>query len=84
MSLMFLNVIRVVRIQQLEMMALLGAMSLPYCYAASPGNKALYLSDKMRNAPGKRLMDTASFVIAVLTPNSFGEHSTATIHINKD
>ncbi|MCE2957831.1 MAG: DUF2236 domain-containing protein [Flammeovirgaceae bacterium] len=71
------------KLYALEMMALLGAMSLPYCYAASPGNKALYLSDKMRNAPGKRLMDTASFVIAVLTPNSFGEHSTATIHINK-
>lgn len=67
----------------LEIMALLGAMSLPYCYAASPGNKALYYSDKMRNAPGKRLMDTASFVIAVLTPNSFGENTTATIHINK-
>src|SRR5688572_25913951 len=31
----------------LEMMTLLGAMALPYCYAASPGNKALYLSDKM-------------------------------------
>lgn len=71
------------KLYALEMMALLGAMSLPYCYAASPGNKALYLSDKMRNAPGKRLMDTASFVIAVLTPNSFGEHSTAAIHINK-
>ncbi|MBY0432647.1 MAG: DUF2236 domain-containing protein [Cyclobacteriaceae bacterium] len=67
----------------LEMMALLGAMSLPYCYAASPGNKALYLSDKMRNAPGKRLMDTASFVIAVLSPNSFRHHSTAAVHINK-
>lgn len=54
----------------LEMMSLLGAMSLPYCYAASPGNKALYLSDKMRNSPGKRLMDTASFVIEVLTPGA--------------
>jgi hypothetical protein len=67
----------------LEMMALLGAMSLPYCYAASPGNKALYLSDKMRNAPGKRLMDTASFVIDVLTPGSLVEESTGHIHINK-
>ncbi|NOS92396.1 MAG: DUF2236 domain-containing protein [Cyclobacteriaceae bacterium] len=67
----------------LEMMTLLGAMSLPYCYAASPGNKALYLSDKMRNAPGKRLMDTASFVIAVLTPGSFSENGTGHIQINK-
>jgi ER-bound oxygenase mpaB/B'/Rubber oxygenase, catalytic domain len=67
----------------LEMMTLLGAMSLPYCYAASPGNKALYLSDKMRNAPGKRLMDTASFVISVLTPRSFSENGTGHIHVNK-
>lgn len=67
----------------LEMMTLLGAMSLPYCYAASPGNKALYLSDKMRNAPGKRLIDTASFVIAVLTPGSFSENGTGHVHINK-
>jgi ER-bound oxygenase mpaB/B'/Rubber oxygenase, catalytic domain len=66
----------------LEMMALLGAMSLPYCYAASPGNKALYLSDKMRKAPGKRLIDTASFVIAVLTPGSLDDDR-GHIHINK-
>jgi ER-bound oxygenase mpaB/B'/Rubber oxygenase, catalytic domain len=67
----------------LEMMALLGAMSLPYCYAASPGNKALYLSDKMRNSPGKRLMDTASFVISVLTPGTLEEGEFGHIHINK-
>lgn len=67
----------------LEMMALLGAMSLPYCYAASPGNKALYLSDKMRKAPGKRLMDTASFVIAILTPGTLKVGGTGHIHINK-
>ena len=67
----------------LEMMALLGAMSLPYCYAASPGNKALYLSDKMRNSPGKRLMDTASFVIAVLTPGTLEDGESGHIHINK-
>ncbi len=67
----------------LEMMSLLGAMSLPYCYAASPGNKALYLSDKMRNAPGKRLMDTATFVIAVLTPGTLEDGAIGHIHINK-
>jgi hypothetical protein len=66
-----------------EMMALLGAMSLPYCYAASPGNKALYLSDKMRHSPGKRLMDTASFVIEVLTPGNLDDGNTGHIPINK-
>lgn len=46
-------------------MGVLGLFSLPFCYAAAPGNKALYLSDKMRKAPGKRLLDTAAFVQAV-------------------
>lgn len=71
------------KLYALEMMALLGAMSLPYCYAASPGNNALYLSDKMRNAPGKRLMDTASFVIEVLTPGSLDDDHGGHIYINK-
>lgn len=66
-----------------EMMVLLGAMALPYCYAGSPGNKALYLSDKMRSSPGKRLMDTASFVIGVLTPGTLEVGATGIIHINK-
>jgi hypothetical protein len=74
---------RIFKQYALEMMALLGAMSLPYCYAASPGNKALYLSDKMRNSPGKRLMDTASFVISVLTPGMLEDGETGHIHINK-
>jgi hypothetical protein len=83
------NALQLLRGQQLfkqyalEMMALLGAMSLPYCYAASPGNKALYLSDKMRNSPGKRLMDTASFVISVLTPGTLEDGRFGHIHINK-
>lgn len=71
------------KLYALEMMTLLGAMSLPYCYAASPGNKALYLSDKMRNSPGKRLMDTASFVIAVLTPGTLETGEEGHLYINK-
>ena len=66
-----------------EMMTLLGAMSLPYCYAASPGNKALYLSEKMRQSTGKRLVETAAFVINVLTPKSLEEDNVGHIHINK-
>jgi ACT domain-containing protein len=66
-----------------EMMALLGAMALPYCYAASPGNKALYFSDKMRQSPGKRLLDTASFLINVSTPHSLEGDKPGHIHINK-
>ena len=63
-------------------MTLLGAFALPYCYAGSPGNKALFLSEKMRNSPGKRLADTAEVTIAVSTPGSF-ENGEAYFHINK-
>jgi hypothetical protein len=37
----------------------------------------------MRNSPGKRLLDTASFVISVLTPGTLGHEETGHIHINK-
>ncbi|MCU0420925.1 MAG: DUF2236 domain-containing protein [Cyclobacteriaceae bacterium] len=67
----------------LDVMMLLGAMSLPYCYAASPGNKALYLAGKMRQQIAKRLTDTASFVMAVLTPGSFEAKGEALYHIQK-
>lgn len=50
----------------LPIMTLLGLMSLPYCYAATPGNKALYLTEKMRKSPGKRLAETGEFTISVL------------------
>jgi hypothetical protein len=50
----------------IPIMTLLGLMSLPYCYAASPGNKALYLTEKMRKSPGKRLAETGEFTISVL------------------
>ena len=66
-----------------EIMILLGVMALPYCYAGSPGNKALYMSDKMRNNPGKRLMDTAEFLIGVSTPGSFEGEGEGFIHIRK-
>ncbi|MDN4163953.1 oxygenase MpaB family protein [Cytophagales bacterium LB-30] len=66
----------------LEIMFLLGIVSLPFCYAATPGNKALYLSDKMRKQAAKRLMDTASFVMAVLSPGSW-ENGSALLAINK-
>jgi ER-bound oxygenase mpaB/B'/Rubber oxygenase, catalytic domain len=80
---------RVVRGQQVfqlyatEIMTLLGAMALPYCYAGSPGNKALYLSDKMRQSPGKRLLDTAQFIISVSTPGTLAQDGYGHIHINK-
>ena len=67
----------------MPIMTLLGGLSLPYCYAASPGNKALYLSDKMRKSPGKRLVDTADFIITVSTALNISENSEAQISTNK-
>jgi len=58
----------------LPIMTLLGGLALPYCYAGSPGNKALYFSEKMRQSPGKRLADTADFILSVCTPRSFEEN----------
>jgi hypothetical protein len=55
----------------LEIMMLLGAVSLPTCYAATPGNKVLYLSQKIRQKPGKRLLETASFVITISQRGAF-------------
>lgn len=65
-----------------EIMTLLGVMALPYCYASSPGNKALYLSEKMRNSQGKRLLDTAHFTICVSSLQSHA-NGIGTVSINK-
>lgn len=67
----------------MPIMNLLGGLSLPYCYAASPGNKALYLSEKMRQSPGKRLADTADFILAISIPGSLEKNDEGLFHINK-
>jgi hypothetical protein len=58
----------------MEIMMLLGAMSLPYCYAAVPGNKPLYLTEKIRKRTGKRLFDTAEYVISIMEPGCLDEN----------
>jgi hypothetical protein len=67
----------------LEIMTLLGALSLPYCYAASPGNKALYFTGKMRKSPGKRLLETAQFIINVLTEEGFSPKGKAMFEVQR-
>jgi hypothetical protein len=67
----------------LDIMTLLGAMSLPYCYAASPGNKAIYLTEKMRKTPGKRLHDTAHFIIEVMKERAFSSECTGSFEVQK-
>jgi hypothetical protein len=67
----------------LDVMTLLGAMSLPYCYAATPGNKAIYLTEKMRKSPGKRLLDTAHFIIEVMKENCFETNGDGHFEVQK-
>jgi hypothetical protein len=67
----------------LEIMTLLGALSLPYCYAASPGNKALYFTGKMKKNPGKRLLETAQFIIHVLAEDSFGPNGNGIFEVQR-
>ncbi|MFM8914051.1 MAG: hypothetical protein ACKOE6_14230, partial [Flammeovirgaceae bacterium] len=65
-----------------SIMSLLGVMALPYCYAAYPGNKALYLTEKMRKSPGKRLAETGEFTLGVLREGNL-QSEIGHIHINK-
>lgn len=55
-----------------EILLVLGFKSLPYCYAAADGARALYFSDKIRQQPQKRLLDTAGFVMNIFHPDAFG------------
>lgn len=78
-----LNGQRFFRKYALDIMTLLGSLSLPYCYAASPGNKAIYLTEKMRKSPGKRLIETAHFIIGVMQEKCFDEDADGHILINQ-
>lgn len=54
-----------------SLMAMLGALSLPYCYASGDGVQVLYLSKRIKDNPGKRLLETAAFVLDVCSPGAF-------------
>jgi hypothetical protein len=54
-------------------MSLLGLLSLPYCYAAADGAMVLYLTERLRDRPAKRLSDTADFIWDVMAPDAFSE-----------
>lgn len=55
-----------------SIMSLLGLLSLPYCYAAADGAMVLYLTERLRDRPAKRLWDTADFIWDVMAPDAFG------------
>lgn len=66
-----------------EMLAGLGLMSLPYCYAAADGAQVLYFSERLRHAPDKRLLETAQFVFDVCEPFAFAPQGKALRSIAK-
>lgn len=78
-----LNGQRFFRKYALDVMGLLGAKSLPYCYAATPGNKAIYLTEKMKKSPGKRLLETAHFIIEVMKEDAFGLQGAGAFEVQK-
>lgn len=55
-----------------QIAGLLGAYSLPYCYAAADGAEVLYRSERIRKYTTRRLAETATFVFDVLSPGGFG------------
>lgn len=54
-----------------QLLSLLGLYSLPYCYAGADGAQVLWRSEKIKNMPGKRLFETASFVLDIMSPDAF-------------
>ncbi len=46
-----------------DLLMMLGLLSLPYDYAAADGAQVLYLSERLRNDPGKRLAETGQYVL---------------------
>jgi len=56
-----------------EFLFMLGIVSLPYCYAAAKGAKALYHTEKIRKNTEKRLLDTTSFIIDIMNEDAFAD-----------
>ena len=66
-----------------QLMATLGFLSLPYCYAAADGAKVLYASERIRKNPHQRLLETAQFVFDVCAQAAFSDEGKAVVSIGK-
>ena len=61
-----------------SMAAILGLASLPECYAASKGVKALHATDQMGySGTEKRVSETSQFLFQVMAPGSFDDGGAA-------
>lgn len=66
-----------------ELLATLGFLSLPYCYAAADGAQVLYKSKRIRQSPEKRLLETAAFVFDVSEVNAFSNEGKGIVSAGK-
>ncbi|MCC5920845.1 MAG: DUF2236 domain-containing protein [Cyclobacteriaceae bacterium] len=66
-----------------EILAMLGLLSLPYCYAAAEGAKVLMYTKRLSYTPGKRLLETAEFVLSLCDPAAFSAEGCALAQIAK-
>ncbi|MGB3587389.1 MAG: oxygenase MpaB family protein [Tunicatimonas sp.] len=60
-----------------DLLLMLGLISLPFDYAAAHGVQVLYLSERLRNNPAKRLAETGQYVLDVGEKNGFGARGRA-------
>ncbi len=66
-----------------ELLAMLGFLSLPYCYAAADGAQVLHRSQRIRKSPEKRLLETAAFVFDVSEEGAFSDGGKGIISCGK-
>ncbi len=52
-------------------MSMLGALSLPYCYAGANGAQVLFLSRRIYEDAPRRLLETGQFVLDVMADEAF-------------
>ena len=60
-----------------DLLLMLSLFSLPYDYAAANGAQVLYLSERLRKDPGKRLAETGQYVLDVGGKDAFGPRGRA-------
>lgn len=66
-----------------EILAILGVYSLPYCYAAANGARVLIHSRKIMSEPERRLGETAQFVTEIFEEGAFNPDGKGFVAIAK-
>ena len=60
-----------------DVLLMLALLSLPYDYASAYGVQVLYLSERLRDDPGKRLAETGQYVLDVGSKEAFSPRGRA-------